>query len=59
VGLRVDPIEELARIVGEAQERDAKDERRFEVSALGGRRKQSPPEDEDRKQIAPKPREDL
>jgi hypothetical protein len=26
----IDPIEELARIVGEAQERDAEDERRFE-----------------------------
>jgi hypothetical protein len=26
----IDPIEELARIVGEAQERDADDERRFE-----------------------------
>ena len=26
----VDPIEELARIVGEAQERDAGDERNFE-----------------------------
>jgi hypothetical protein len=32
----IDPIEELARILGEAQERDAEDERRFEDSALGG-----------------------
>jgi hypothetical protein len=39
----IDPIEELARIVGEAQERDAEDERRFEDSALSGRRKQPPP----------------
>lgn len=26
----IDPIEELARIVGDAQERDANDERRFD-----------------------------
>jgi len=35
--------DELARIVGEAQERDAEEERRFEDSALGRRRKQPPP----------------
>ena len=29
----IDPIEELARIVGEAQERDAEDERSFEQLA--------------------------
>jgi hypothetical protein len=28
--LDIDPIEELARLVGEAQERDAEDERRFD-----------------------------
>jgi hypothetical protein len=28
----IDPIEELARVVGDAQERDAEDERRFEDS---------------------------
>jgi len=28
--LEIDPIEELARVVGEAQKRDAEDERRFE-----------------------------
>jgi hypothetical protein len=39
----IDPIEELARIVGEAQERDAEDERRFEDAALGGRRQQPAP----------------
>jgi len=39
----IDPIEELARIVGEAQERDAEEERRFEDSALGGRRRRPLP----------------
>jgi hypothetical protein len=29
----IDPIEELARIVGEAQERDDEDERRFDDMA--------------------------
>jgi hypothetical protein len=29
----IDPIEELARIVGEAQERDGEDERQFETNA--------------------------
>lgn len=33
----VDPIEELARIVGEAQERDADDERRFDDLMRGDR----------------------
>jgi hypothetical protein len=43
----IDPIEELARIVGEAQERDADDERRFERLArrsglIGDRRWRNP-----------------
>jgi hypothetical protein len=32
----IDPIEELARLVGEAQTRDAEDERRFERFAGKG-----------------------
>ena len=32
-GEHIDPIEELARIIGEAQERDAKDEGRFDELA--------------------------
>jgi hypothetical protein len=35
--LDVDPIEELARLVGEAQERDADDERRLYHPMPGGR----------------------
>jgi hypothetical protein len=37
----VDPIDELSRIVGEAQERDAKDERRFERQAQEHRTKRA------------------
>jgi hypothetical protein len=38
----IDPIEELARIVGEAQERDAADERRFESLARPNRPRRTP-----------------
>jgi hypothetical protein len=56
----IDPIEELARIVGEAQERDAEDERRFEDSALGGQAQATvAPKARAEGQVAPKPRGDL
>ncbi len=38
----IDPLEELARIVGEAAERDARDERRFERQAQEHRTKRAP-----------------
>jgi hypothetical protein len=42
----VDPIEELARIVGEAQERDTEDERRFDHLMRGSRRARRPARDQ-------------
>jgi hypothetical protein len=41
----VDPIEELARIFGEAQERDADDERRLDHPMLGDWRARRPAAD--------------
>jgi hypothetical protein len=41
----IDPIEELARIVGEAQERDADDERRLDRLMRGDRPPRRPPAD--------------
>ena len=38
----IDPLEELSRIIGEAQERDAKDELRFERHAEEHRTKRAP-----------------
>lgn len=35
----IDPIDELARIVGAAQEQDAEDERRFDNLALNNQRR--------------------
>ena len=56
----IDPIEELARIVGEAQERDAEEERRFEdFGPWWAAEAAAAPKARVEGQVAPKPREDL